>query len=134
MGAETLLLGWLWHDIWPCIHRLYCVLIMLVWFVLRTSVSVHLMEWSPDGEYFATAGKVREQAKKWFKQNNWRNPYIHFQSVFHKFRQFSCTACLRYNKNVCEAGDLAQWWPAVVTIGEVLSSSLSSVKWMEKMF
>lgn len=25
----------------------------------RTAVSVHLMDWSPDGEYFATAGKVK---------------------------------------------------------------------------
>uniref|UniRef100_A0A673U0U4 Dmx like 2 n=1 Tax=Suricata suricatta TaxID=37032 RepID=A0A673U0U4_SURSU len=30
-----------WKCIWQC----------------KTSVSVHLMEWSPDGEYFATAGK-----------------------------------------------------------------------------
>ena len=29
--------------------------------LFRTSVSVHLMEWSPDGEYFATAGKVKDQ-------------------------------------------------------------------------
>jgi hypothetical protein len=49
-----------------CFDHLYIehtVLNTLVLFVLRTSVSVHLMEWSPDGEYFATAGKVREQAK-----------------------------------------------------------------------
>ncbi|KAL4837178.1 hypothetical protein H8958_016193 [Nasalis larvatus] len=31
-----------WKCIWQC----------------KTSVSVHLMEWSPDGEYFATAGKT----------------------------------------------------------------------------
>lgn len=29
----------------------------------RTAVSVHLMAWSPDGEYFATAGKVRTKKR-----------------------------------------------------------------------
>lgn len=45
-------------------RRMHCVLNVLLLFAFRTSVSIHLMEWSPDGEYFATAGKVREQAKK----------------------------------------------------------------------
>lgn len=57
----TLLLGI------SCFDHLYIehtLLNTLALFVLRTSVSIHLMEWSPDGEYFATAGKVREQAKE----------------------------------------------------------------------
>uniref|UniRef100_A0A452UYQ8 Dmx like 2 n=1 Tax=Ursus maritimus TaxID=29073 RepID=A0A452UYQ8_URSMA len=36
-----------WKCIWQC----------------KTSVSVHLMEWSPDGEYFATAGKTIHHLK-----------------------------------------------------------------------
>lgn len=27
-------------------------------FCLRTAAAVHITQWSPDGEYFATAGKV----------------------------------------------------------------------------
>uniref|UniRef100_A0A8D1IWX2 RAVE complex protein Rav1 C-terminal domain-containing protein n=1 Tax=Sus scrofa TaxID=9823 RepID=A0A8D1IWX2_PIG len=36
-----------WKCIWQC----------------KTSVSIHLMEWSPDGEYFATAGKTIHHLK-----------------------------------------------------------------------
>uniref|UniRef100_A0A8C0XNV9 RAVE complex protein Rav1 C-terminal domain-containing protein n=1 Tax=Castor canadensis TaxID=51338 RepID=A0A8C0XNV9_CASCN len=36
-----------WKCVWQC----------------KTSVSVHLMEWSPDGEYFATAGKTIHHLK-----------------------------------------------------------------------
>lgn len=111
--------------------RMHCVLNMLLLFAFRTSVSIHLMEWSPDGEYFATAGKVREQSppqKNKYSNKTAENSLMFISSsVFHKLRLF-CTASLRH-KNVCEAGDIAQWWQAVVPIGEVLSSILSSVKW-----
>lgn len=86
-------------------RRMHCVLNVLLLFAFRTSVSIHLMEWSPDGEYFATAGKVREQAKKnKYSDKTTENTLTFiFSSVFHKLRQFSCTASLRH-KNVCEPG------------------------------
>lgn len=48
----------------------------------RTSVSVHLMEWSPDGEYFATAGKVKDQTKHKQKKQNRGVPCSFSFSVF----------------------------------------------------
>ncbi|XP_072478986.1 dmX-like protein 2 isoform X2 [Notamacropus eugenii] len=46
-----------WKCIWQC----------------RTSVSVHLMEWSPDGEYFATAGKDDCLLKVWYPMTGWKS-------------------------------------------------------------
>lgn len=31
---------------------------------LRTAASVHVAKWSPDGEYFATVGKVNDSCKR----------------------------------------------------------------------
>ena len=39
-------------------------------FSLRTAASVHIAKWSPDGEYFATVGKVYDLCKYVAKQNN----------------------------------------------------------------
>ncbi|XP_068954154.1 dmX-like protein 2 isoform X2 [Petaurus breviceps papuanus] len=46
-----------WKCIWQC----------------KTSVSVHLMEWSPDGEYFATAGKDDCLLKVWYPMTGWKS-------------------------------------------------------------
>ncbi|KAK9393976.1 WD repeat-containing protein [Crotalus adamanteus] len=46
-----------WKCIWQC----------------RTAVSVHLMEWSPDGEYFATAGKDDCLLKVWYSMMGWKS-------------------------------------------------------------
>ncbi|XP_039214792.1 dmX-like protein 2 isoform X4 [Crotalus tigris] len=46
-----------WKCIWQC----------------RTAVSVHLMEWSPDGEYFATAGKDDCLLKVWYPMMGWKS-------------------------------------------------------------
>ena len=35
---------------------------------LRTAASVHVAKWSPDGEYFATVGKVDDSCKHAAKQ------------------------------------------------------------------
>ncbi|XP_036694082.1 dmX-like protein 2 [Balaenoptera musculus] len=49
-----------WKCIWQC----------------KTSVSVHLMEWSPDGEYFATAGKDDCLLKVWYPMTGWKSSII----------------------------------------------------------
>ncbi|XP_064151285.1 dmX-like protein 2 isoform X10 [Loxodonta africana] len=49
-----------WRCIWQC----------------KTSVSVHLMEWSPDGEYFATAGKDDCLLKVWYSMTGWKSSII----------------------------------------------------------
>lgn len=36
---------------------------------LRTAASVHVAKWSPDGEYFATVGKVCDSCKHVAKQH-----------------------------------------------------------------
>lgn len=36
---------------------------------LRTAASVHIAKWSPDGEYFATVGKVYDSCKHVAKQD-----------------------------------------------------------------
>lgn len=36
---------------------------------LRTAASVHVAKWSPDGEYFATVGKVYDSCKHVAKQH-----------------------------------------------------------------
>ncbi|XP_013915669.1 PREDICTED: dmX-like protein 2, partial [Thamnophis sirtalis] len=46
-----------WKCIWQC----------------RTAVSVYLMEWSPDGEYFATAGKDDCLLKVWYPMMGWKS-------------------------------------------------------------
>ncbi|XP_026565703.1 dmX-like protein 2 [Pseudonaja textilis] len=46
-----------WKCIWQC----------------RTAVSVHLMEWSLDGEYFATAGKDDCLLKVWYPMMGWKS-------------------------------------------------------------
>lgn len=38
-------------------------------FSLRTAASVHVAKWSPDGEYFATVGKVCDSCKHVAKQH-----------------------------------------------------------------
>uniref|UniRef100_A0A5F8H1E5 Dmx like 2 n=1 Tax=Monodelphis domestica TaxID=13616 RepID=A0A5F8H1E5_MONDO len=55
-----------WKCIWQC----------------KTSVSVHLMEWSPDGEYFATAGKDDCLLKVWYPMTGWKSiiPQDHQES------------------------------------------------------
>ncbi|XP_074862571.1 dmX-like protein 2 isoform X2 [Carettochelys insculpta] len=45
-----------WKCVWQC----------------KTAVSVHLMEWSPDGEYFATAGKDDCLLKVWYPMTVWK--------------------------------------------------------------
>uniref|UniRef100_F7AW56 Dmx like 2 n=1 Tax=Callithrix jacchus TaxID=9483 RepID=F7AW56_CALJA len=49
-----------WKCVWQC----------------KTSVSVHLMEWSPDGEYFATAGKDDCLLKVWYPMTGWKSSII----------------------------------------------------------
>ncbi|XP_063170605.1 dmX-like protein 2 isoform X2 [Candoia aspera] len=49
-----------WKCIWQC----------------KTAVSVHLMEWSPDGEYFATAGKDDCLLKVWYPMMGWKSSLL----------------------------------------------------------
>uniref|UniRef100_A0A8D0L678 Dmx like 2 n=1 Tax=Sphenodon punctatus TaxID=8508 RepID=A0A8D0L678_SPHPU len=49
-----------WKCIWQC----------------KTAVSVHLMEWSPDGEYFATAGKDDCLLKVWYPMTGWKSSLL----------------------------------------------------------
>ncbi|XP_053221704.1 dmX-like protein 2 isoform X5 [Podarcis raffonei] len=49
-----------WKCVWHC----------------RTAVSVHLMEWSPDGEYFATAGKDDCLLKVWYPMTGWKSSLL----------------------------------------------------------
>jgi len=42
----------------PFAQKCLRVLSALCVFCLRTAAAVHITQWSPDGEYFATAGKV----------------------------------------------------------------------------
>ncbi|XP_048375702.1 dmX-like protein 2 [Sphaerodactylus townsendi] len=49
-----------WKCVWQC----------------RTAVSVHLMEWSPDGEYFATAGKDDCLLKVWYPMTGWKSSLL----------------------------------------------------------
>uniref|UniRef100_A0A5F8H9S6 DmX-like protein 1 n=1 Tax=Monodelphis domestica TaxID=13616 RepID=A0A5F8H9S6_MONDO len=46
-----------WRCIWHC----------------RTASQVHLMKFSPDGEFFATAGKDDCLLKVWYNTDNWRS-------------------------------------------------------------
>ncbi|KAM9201377.1 dmX-like protein 2 isoform 7-T7 [Dugong dugon] len=63
-----------WRCIWQC----------------KTSVSVHLMEWSPDGEYFATAGKDDCLLKVWYCMTGWKSSIIPHDHHEVKRRQ-ACT-------------------------------------------
>ncbi|XP_062998573.1 dmX-like protein 2 isoform X2 [Elgaria multicarinata webbii] len=49
-----------WKCVWHC----------------KTAVSVHLMEWSPDGEYFATAGKDDCLLKVWYPMTGWKSSLL----------------------------------------------------------
>lgn len=43
--------------------------IVYICFPLRTAASVHIAKWSPDGEYFATVGKVYDSCEHVAKLN-----------------------------------------------------------------
>ncbi|XP_004639054.1 dmX-like protein 2 isoform X2 [Octodon degus] len=62
-----------WKCVWQC----------------RTSVSVQLMEWSPDGEYFATAGKADCLLKVWYPMTGWKSSIIPQDHQEVKWRQTS---------------------------------------------
>ncbi|XP_034639200.1 dmX-like protein 2 isoform X1 [Trachemys scripta elegans] len=49
-----------WKCVWQC----------------KTAVSVRLMEWSPDGEYFATAGKDDCLLKVWYPMTGWKSSLL----------------------------------------------------------
>ncbi|XP_065268571.1 dmX-like protein 2 isoform X7 [Emys orbicularis] len=49
-----------WKCVWQC----------------KTAVSVHLMEWSPDAEYFATAGKDDCLLKVWYPMTGWKSSLL----------------------------------------------------------
>ncbi|KAM4660824.1 dmX-like protein 2 isoform 1-T2 [Amazona ochrocephala] len=49
-----------WKCVWQC----------------KTAVSVHLMAWSPDGEYFATAGKNDCLLKVWYPMTGWKSSLL----------------------------------------------------------
>uniref|UniRef100_A0A286XP23 Dmx like 2 n=1 Tax=Cavia porcellus TaxID=10141 RepID=A0A286XP23_CAVPO len=49
-----------WKCVWQC----------------KTSISVQLMEWSPDGEYFATAGKDDCLLKVWYPTTGWKSSIV----------------------------------------------------------
>ncbi|XP_027696604.1 dmX-like protein 2 isoform X2 [Vombatus ursinus] len=62
-----------WKCIWQC----------------KTSVSVHLMEWSPDGEYFATAGKDDCLLKVWYPMTGWKSIIPHEHQELKKRQTFT---------------------------------------------
>ncbi|XP_075431786.1 dmX-like protein 2 isoform X3 [Ascaphus truei] len=49
-----------WNCIWKC----------------KTAVSVHLMKWSPDGEYFGTAAKDDCLLKVWYPLTGWKSSFL----------------------------------------------------------
>ncbi|XP_050759340.1 dmX-like protein 2 isoform X6 [Gymnogyps californianus] len=49
-----------WKCVWQC----------------KTAVSVHLMAWAPDGEYFATAGKNDCLLKVWYPMTGWKSSLL----------------------------------------------------------
>ncbi|XP_028679377.1 dmX-like protein 2 isoform X1 [Erpetoichthys calabaricus] len=49
-----------WKCVWHC----------------KTAVSVHIMKWSPDGEYFATAGKDDCLLKVWYPTTAWKSAVV----------------------------------------------------------
>ncbi|XP_063782145.1 dmX-like protein 2 isoform X1 [Pseudophryne corroboree] len=54
-----------WNCIWQC----------------KTAVPVLLMKWSPDGEYFATAGKDDCLLKIWYPLTGWKTSYLLHESL-----------------------------------------------------
>uniref|UniRef100_A0A673ZKR2 Dmx-like 2 n=1 Tax=Salmo trutta TaxID=8032 RepID=A0A673ZKR2_SALTR len=67
-----------WKCVWQCM----------------TAMSVHITKWSPDGEYFATAGKDDCLLKVWYPTTGWRSavvlpdlpdkkgPQVHFSFIY----------------------------------------------------
>uniref|UniRef100_A0A8K9WV95 Dmx-like 2 n=1 Tax=Oncorhynchus mykiss TaxID=8022 RepID=A0A8K9WV95_ONCMY len=67
-----------WKCVWQC----------------KTAMSVHITKWSPDGEYFATAGKDDCLLKVWYPTTGWRSavvlpdlpdkkgPQVHFSFIY----------------------------------------------------
>ncbi|XP_068131538.1 dmX-like protein 2 isoform X2 [Hyperolius riggenbachi] len=53
-----------WNCIWQC----------------KTAVPVLLMKWSPDGEYFATAGKDDCLLKVWYPLTGWKSSFLPHES------------------------------------------------------
>ncbi|KAM9311328.1 dmX-like protein 2 [Gastrophryne carolinensis] len=53
-----------WNCIWQC----------------KTAVPVLLMKWSPDGEYFATAGKDDCLLKVWYPLTGWKTTFLPHES------------------------------------------------------
>ncbi|XP_035251721.1 dmX-like protein 2 isoform X3 [Anguilla anguilla] len=49
-----------WKCVWQC----------------KTAVPVHVMKWSPDGEYFATAGKDDCLLKVWYPTTGWKSAVV----------------------------------------------------------
>ncbi|XP_072421197.1 dmX-like protein 2 isoform X1 [Chiloscyllium punctatum] len=49
-----------WKCIWQC----------------KTAIPIYLMKWSPDGEYFATAGKDDSLLKVWYLTTGWKSAVI----------------------------------------------------------
>ncbi|XP_051512650.1 dmX-like protein 2 isoform X3 [Myxocyprinus asiaticus] len=61
---------------------------------LKTAAAVHITKWSPDGEYFATAGKDDCLLKVWYPTTGWKSavvmpdvtdkkaPAVHFSFVY----------------------------------------------------
>ncbi|XP_078386345.1 dmX-like protein 2 isoform X4 [Cetorhinus maximus] len=49
-----------WKCIWQC----------------KTAIPIYLMKWSPDGEYFATAGKDDSLLKVWYFTTSWKSAVI----------------------------------------------------------
>ncbi|XP_006831710.1 PREDICTED: dmX-like protein 2 isoform X3 [Chrysochloris asiatica] len=72
------------HKIPPALNDWKCI------WQCKTSVSVHLMEWSPDGEYFATAGKDDCLLKVWYPMTGWKSSIIPQDHLEVKRRQ-ACT-------------------------------------------
>uniref|UniRef100_A0A671SFW4 DmX-like protein 2 n=1 Tax=Sinocyclocheilus anshuiensis TaxID=1608454 RepID=A0A671SFW4_9TELE len=45
-------------------------------FYVRTAAAVHITQWSPDGEYFATAGKDDCLLKVWYPTTGWKSAVV----------------------------------------------------------
>ncbi|XP_072134293.1 dmX-like protein 2 isoform X2 [Mobula birostris] len=42
----------------------------------KTAIPIYLMKWSPDGEYFATAGKDDSLLKVWYLTHGWKSAFL----------------------------------------------------------
>eukprot|EP00062_Callorhinchus_milii_P002238 gi/632938237/ref/XP_007904230.1/ PREDICTED: dmX-like protein 2 isoform X2 [Callorhinchus milii] len=49
-----------WKCIWQC----------------KTAIPIYLMKWSPDGEYFSTAGKDDSLLKVWYLTSGWKSAVV----------------------------------------------------------